>query len=136
MSTPTAPASSSAPTTYLNHCPMPIMANISTIAGEPNTLANPAIANWNASRAWSTHSAMPRVRLRVAVVDGVWPAVPVPLIGFSSSDPSSRLLPLLIRRSVGEGDNARSERPRIHELKSLAVSVLEEALAATQDQGM
>src|SRR5215208_4918602 len=30
ISTPTAPASSSAPTTYLNHWPMPMVANIST----------------------------------------------------------------------------------------------------------
>src|SRR5215208_5591873 len=70
ISTPTAPAISSPPTTYLNHWPMPMVANISTIAGSPNTLASPAIANMIASRAWSAHSAMLSTRLRVVAVAG------------------------------------------------------------------
>src|SRR5215203_2721499 len=90
--TPTALALSSAPTTYLNHCPTPMVANISTIGGSPNTLANPAIANMIASRVWSAHRAMVGTRIRVALVDGVWTAVPVSLIVSSSPAPSSRLL--------------------------------------------
>src|SRR5215216_3842288 len=88
ISTPTAPTISSAPTTYLNHCPTPMVANISTIAGSPNTLASPAIANMIASRAWSAHRAMVGTRLRVTLLDGVWPAVPMSLIVSSSLAPS------------------------------------------------
>src|SRR5215210_4929582 len=44
---------------------------------------------------------------------------------------------LLARRPVGEREDARAERPRVHELQGFPISaVLEEALPATQDHGM
>src|SRR5215207_168556 len=44
---------------------------------------------------------------------------------------------LLAHRSVGEVEDARAERPRVHELQGFPISVvLEEALAAAQDDGM
>jgi hypothetical protein len=63
-----------------------MVANISTIAGSPNTLANPAIANMSARKTWSAHNAMFTARLLpVAGRAGVPLVIPVSLITSSSN---------------------------------------------------
>src|SRR5215211_2020179 len=66
---------------------MPMVVNISTIAGSPPTLASPAIANWSASSTWSTQSAMFTPRLRVAA--GAEASAPVASIPLTSPPRSS-----------------------------------------------
>src|SRR5918993_1914532 len=92
---------------------MPIVSNISTIAWSPNTLANPAIANWSASRIWSPHNpiltARPRAPTRAAGVPPVacWPLIrqqPFPRSNFFSFRPNEVLDPI---ESVGQADRVK-----------------------------
>jgi len=52
----------------------------------------PRTGPWSWCRVWIAHRAMVGTRIRIALVDGVWIAVPVSLIVSSSPATSSRLL--------------------------------------------
>ena len=65
------------------------------------------------------------------------PSFLVPLWSrFAPLGAAEPLLPL-VRRVVGEVDDTRAERPRVHEFQGFSIyAILEEALSTPQDQGM
>src|SRR6266536_3616848 len=100
-SRPMAPASSSAPTRYRNHCPAPIWVNRSTICWAPPSLSDPAPANWIASRACSAHSVTVRARRLVAGAAGGW--LVMLWLMLSSSELGGIAVPSAVRAPLAAG---------------------------------